>query len=137
MCSEFSSHCLVVMLCSVIVQVLCSYSTLPLYTLVTQVGIIYLIDVHRSKRISFDKNSNMFLFFGLISTELEQMGSRCKLDKVDDKAEMESSPLFHRMTKESNQHSQINEQAIIMMEDHAISSTIELHPIIQSSLEKT
>ncbi|AES64675.2 hypothetical protein MtrunA17_Chr2g0291441 [Medicago truncatula] len=85
----------------VIVQVLCSYSTLPLYTLVTQ------------------------------------MGSRGKLDKVDDKAEMESSPLFHRMTKESNQHSQIGEQAIIMMEDHAISSTIELHPIIQSPLEKT
>lgn len=85
----------------VIVQVLCSYSTLPLYTLVTQ------------------------------------MGSRCKLDKVDEKAEMESSPSFHRMTKESNQHSQIGEQAIIMMEDHAISSTIELHPIIQSPLEKT
>lgn len=85
----------------VIVQVLCSYSTLPLYTLVTQ------------------------------------MGSSCKLDKVDEKAEMESSPLFHRMTKESNQHSQIGEQAIIMMEDHAISSTIELHPIIQSPLEKT
>jgi len=75
----------------------------------------------------------MFLLFGLISTELEQMGSRCKLDR----AEMESSPLFHRMTKESNQHSQIGEQAIIMMEDHAMSSTIELHPIVQSPLEKT
>lgn len=77
----------------------------------------------------------MFVFFGLISIQLEQMGSRCKLDKVDEKAE--SSPLFHRMTKESNQHSQIGEQAIIMMEDHArSSSTIELHPIIQSPLER-
>ncbi|CAK8531211.1 unnamed protein product [Lathyrus sativus] len=82
----------------VIVQVLCSYSTLPLYTLVTQ------------------------------------MGSRCKIDKYDDK--VESPPLFQRMTKESNQVSQIGEQAIIMMEDHAMSSTIELHPMNQSSLER-
>ncbi|KAK2394469.1 Seven transmembrane MLO family protein [Trifolium repens] len=83
----------------IIVQVLCSYSTLPLYTLVTQ------------------------------------MGSRCKIEKFDDKV-VESPPLFQGMIKESNQNSQIGEQAIIMMEDHTISSTIELHPIIQSTLER-
>ncbi|PNX97068.1 MLO-like protein 13-like [Trifolium pratense] len=82
----------------IIVQVLCSYSTLPLYTLVTQ------------------------------------MGSRCKIEKFDEK--VESPPLLQRMTKESNQNSQIGEQAIIMMEDLPISSTIELQPIIQSPLER-
>lgn len=50
------------------------------------------------------------------------MGSSYK--KFDDMGE--SSSLFHRMTKESNQHPQIGEQSIIMMENHAISSTIEL-----------
>jgi hypothetical protein len=63
------------------------------------------------------------------------MGSRCKIEKFDDKV-VESPPLFQGMIKESNQNSQIGEQAIIMMEDHTISSTIELHPIIQSPLER-
>ena len=72
----------------------------------------------------------MFFFFGLISTKLEQMGSRSKPDKVDDD-KVESSPLSHKMTKESNQHSQIGVQATIMMEDHGISSTIELPPMME------
>lgn len=76
------------------------------------------------------------------------MGSRCKIDKID--SVVESSPLIrvegnsppttgtmsHRMTKESNQRPQIGEQAIIMMEDHAVSSTIELPCIVQSPLER-
>ncbi|KAJ1420958.1 Mlo-related protein [Sesbania bispinosa] len=84
----------------IIVQVLCSYSTLPLYTLVTQ------------------------------------MGSRCKLDKFDDK--VESSPLIRadRMTKESTQHSQIGEQAMIMVGD-ATTSTIELTRIVHAPLERS
>ncbi|KAL2341481.1 hypothetical protein Fmac_009421 [Flemingia macrophylla] len=76
-----------------IVQVLCSYSTLPLYTLVTQ------------------------------------MGSEIKNDKPD------ASPLTgpeggssnsrqNRMIKESNQRAQIDEQAVIMVED--ATSIIEL-----------
>lgn len=58
------------------------------------------------------------------------MGSSSKIDKNDDE-KAESPPLF-----QSNQVSQIGEQAIIMMEDHAMPSIVELHPMNQSSLER-
>ncbi|XP_020221608.1 MLO-like protein 13 [Cajanus cajan] len=88
----------------VIVQVLCSYSTLPLYTLVTQ------------------------------------MGSKIKADKVYESPLMgpeggsSNSRRSNRMIKESNQCAQIDEQAIIMVED--ATSIIELPHIVQSPYER-
>ena len=63
------------------------------------------------------------------------MGSRSKLDKLDGK--VESSPLIRadRMTKESTQHPQIDEQAIVM-EGGATTFTIELPRILQAPLER-
>ncbi|TKY72317.1 MLO protein 13 [Spatholobus suberectus] len=84
----------------VIVQVLCSYSTLPLYTIVTQ------------------------------------MGTKSKIDKLDERAESPDTRqiMSHSMTRESTQHPQIDEQAIIMVED--ATSTLELHVIAQAPLQR-
>ncbi|XP_019419097.1 PREDICTED: MLO-like protein 13 [Lupinus angustifolius] len=94
----------------VIVQVLCSYSTLPLYTLVTQMG-------SRFKKGMFD--------------EVVEAGILSWAGKSISGADDESSEpdrrrtMSHKMIKESFQPSQISGQAIIMVEDET-TSTIEL-----------
>ncbi|RDX94888.1 MLO-like protein 1, partial [Mucuna pruriens] len=89
------------------------------------------------------KPSDEYFWFSLPAL----MGSKSKIDKSTER--MESSPLIrpegdspntrrimsHSMTRESTQHSQIDEQAIIMVEN-ATSTTIELPCIAQAPLER-
>uniref|UniRef100_A0A0R0G6P7 MLO-like protein n=1 Tax=Glycine max TaxID=3847 RepID=A0A0R0G6P7_SOYBN len=87
----------------VIVQVLCSYSTLPLYTIVTQ------------------------------------MGSKSKAEKAEPSSLIGTKGGSPNNTRQSNhmikESTQIDEQAIIMMED-ATTSTIELPHIVHAPFER-
>ncbi|KAK7303484.1 hypothetical protein RJT34_14391 [Clitoria ternatea] len=95
----------------VIVQVLCSNSTLPLYTIVTQMGSKSKLDKLKQKA-----ESSPLIGYGGDSPNTRRIVS-------------------HSMTTESVQHPQIDGQAIIMMED-ATTSTIELPHIVQAPLER-
>ncbi|KAK7331213.1 hypothetical protein VNO77_25431 [Canavalia gladiata] len=106
---EKMSYIIPRLIMGVIVQVLCSYSTLPLYTIVTQMGTqpkIY-----------------------------DEMPESSPLIRHKDDSHKRRRNMSHRMTKESTQHPQIDEQAIIMVED-ATTSIIELPPMVQAPLER-
>ncbi|KAF7801290.1 MLO-like protein 13 [Senna tora] len=97
----------------VIVQVLCSYSTLPLYTLVTQMG-------SRFKEGMFNDMVKSSLMTWVDGT------------RGGDSAETKRT-ITHRMVKDPKQDAQIAEEAIIMMEKEETStSTIELHSIVEA-----
>ncbi|KAK7246069.1 hypothetical protein RIF29_40927 [Crotalaria pallida] len=92
-----------------IVQVLCSYSTLPLYTLVTQMG-------SRFKKGMFDE---------VVESSILSWAGNSRGETEDESSEGTKRTMSHRMIKESTQQDQIGGQAIIMVEDET-TSTIEL-----------
>ncbi|GMY19344.1 MLO-like protein 13 [Fagus crenata] len=93
----------------VIVQVLCSYSTLPLYAIVTQMGSAF-------KKGIFEE------FVGASVTHWVE-GFRKRRDGRTSSSNKASQIQMQKMDKESPQNAQISEQAIVVIEETGTSIT--------------
>ncbi|KAE8007845.1 hypothetical protein FH972_004408 [Carpinus fangiana] len=102
----------------VIVQVLCSYSTLPLYALVTQMGSTF-------KEV---------LFAEAVGTAVKTWASGGKSKRKERAASgpaQASQTQMHKMATELPQNAQISEQAMVVIEETTTSVASELPSVAQ------
>ncbi|KAL5786837.1 hypothetical protein ACOSP7_003786 [Xanthoceras sorbifolium] len=86
----------------VIVQVLCSYSTLPLYAIVTQMGSKFKGDI-------FDKFVKLSL-----DDWVEGARSRAGSSRREDSVASETQSQIQKMTRESHKHDQVAEEMVVI-----------------------
>jgi hypothetical protein len=137
----------------VIVQVLCSYSTLPLYALVSQVRytcfLVSVIDkLHLKSDILYSFLPTFFFFFFFFfffKIFALKMGSSFKQgifkDGVESAVRLWAEPIIKerdgsqtqmdKMVRESPQSAQISEQAMVVIEETTISVAPDLPCVAQ------
>ncbi|KAL5856328.1 hypothetical protein ACOSQ3_003786 [Xanthoceras sorbifolium] len=86
----------------VIVQVLCSYSTLPLYAIVTQMGSKFKRDIF----VEFVKLS--------LDDWVEGARSRAGSSRREDSVASETQSQIQKMTRESHKHDQVAEEMVVI-----------------------